>query len=152
MKELKDEAVKNGAVTEDSIKEFARLWYRKLDVHAPMVELLPMLLDQDLKLVFPEATEYGWKGFENWYQRVIRTFFDEEHTVLSCEAEIDGGSATVKVVVEWHASLWNPPEYSSRRIMAIAYQTWKVVSMDGQLKISQYIVDKFEYKEGSAEL
>lgn len=139
-------------LTEETINNFAVDWYQKLDVHAPMVDLLPMLIDKDLKLVFPEATEYGWKGFENWYQRVIRIFFDEEHTVKKCKPEINGDSATVKVVVEWNASIWNPPEDSSQRIMAIAYQTWKVVLVDGQLKISEYIVDEFEYKEGSAEL
>lgn len=139
-------------MTNDSINEFARNWYKKLDVHAPMVEILPMLIDRDLELVFPEATEYEWKGFEHWYQRVIRIFFDEEHTVKECTVEIDGDTAEAKVVVEWHASVWNPPEDSSKRIMMLAYQTWNLVLVDDSLRISKYIVDKIEYKQGSAKL
>lgn len=149
---MKNKAIKKGALSDDSIDEFARNWYRKLDVHAPMVEYLPMLADKDLKLVFPEATEYGWKGFENWYQRIIRTFFDEEHILQKCIAEIEGDTAEVKILVEWNASYWNPPEVSSHRIMAVAYQTWHVVLVEGQIKINQYIVDNFEYRKGSAEL
>lgn len=139
-------------MTNDSINVFARNWYKKLDVHAPMVEILPMLMDKDLELVFPEATEYGWSGFENWYQRVIRTFFDEKHTLQDCIPNIDGDTAEVKVVVEWHASVWNPPEDTSKRIKMLAYQTWNMVLADGGMKISKYIVEKIEYRKGSAEL
>jgi len=46
-----------------------------------LVELLPLLADADLEMVFPEATEKGHAGFEHWYERVIRIFFDEVHTV-----------------------------------------------------------------------
>lgn len=135
-----------------TIENFAKDWYKKLDVHAPMVELLPMLADQELEMVFPEATIYGWAGFEGWFQRVIRIFFDEVHTVKVVDPEIKGDSALVKVVVQWEASVWNAPEAFSKRIVCDAFQTWEVKLVDNKIVITKYIVDGLEYHEGSATL
>jgi hypothetical protein len=63
-------------LTEQEVRTFAEDWYRKLDVHAPLSQLLPLLADEDLEMRFPEATERGHEGFEHWYERVIRIFFD----------------------------------------------------------------------------
>ena len=40
-----------------------------------MVELLPMLADEELEMVFPEATVYGYAGFEGcikWHSSTAR--------------------------------------------------------------------------------
>ncbi len=140
-------------LTTESIEQLAIDWYRKLDVHAPMVELLPMLADEELEMVFPEATVYGYAGFEGWFQRVIRIFFDEVHTVKKVEAQLNGEMATVAVVVQWEASVWNAPEAYSKRIKLDAYQTWDVrLGITGQPVITKYTVDKLVYHEGSATL
>ncbi len=140
-------------LTNESIQALAEEWYKKLDVHAPMVEVLPMLVDDGLEMVFPEATVYGWAGFEGWFQRVIRIFFDEVHTVKSVESEIDGDTATTKVVVQWEASVWDGPDAYSKRIKLDAYQTWGIKeSADGKPQITLYTVDELKYHEGSAEL
>lgn len=140
-------------LTKEAIEELATVWYRKLDVHVPMVEVLPHLLNDGLEMVFPEATVYGWAGFEGWFQRVIRIFFDEVHTVKVVEPVITGDKATVKVVVQWEASVWNAPEPYSKRIKCDAFQTWEVVlNEEGTAVISKYIVDGLEYHEGSATL
>ena len=141
-------------LTKDEIQEMAVAWYRKLDVHAPMVEILPMLADDGLEMVFPESTVYGWAGFEGWYQRVIRIFFDEVHTVKKAEPVINGDEADVNVVVQWEASVWNPPAAYSARIKCDAYQRWKVrrSPVTGKAVVTQYIVDSIEYHEGSARL
>lgn len=136
----------------ESIEKLANDWYRKLDVHAPMVKLLPMLADKELQMVFPEATITGWAGFEGWFQRVIRIFFDEVHTVKEVKSEITGDSAVVKVVVQWEASVWNAPEAMSKRIVCDAFQTWEVKLIDKKVVITKYIVDGLEYHEGSATL
>ena len=52
------------ALTNEDIKEMVVAWYKKLDVHAPMTEILPFLVDDGLEMVFPEATVEGWAGFE----------------------------------------------------------------------------------------
>jgi hypothetical protein len=140
-------------LTKESIENFAADWYKKLDVHVPMVEVLPMLDDKDLQMVFPEATVYGHAGFEGWFQRVIRLFFDEVHTLKRVEPVIQNGTATVKVVVQWEASIWNGPEPFSKRIKADAYQTWEMkANAAGQPVITKYIVDDLKYHEGSATL
>jgi hypothetical protein len=139
-------------LTQQSIQSLAEAWYKKLDVHAPMVELLPMLADEELEMVFPEATVYGYAGFEGWFQRVIRIFFDEVHTVKSADAIITGDTAVVKVVVKWEASVWNSPEAYSKRITLDAFQTWDVKLVGGKVIITKYTVDDLKYYEGSAKL
>jgi len=140
-------------LTEQSIKSFAESWYKLLDVHAPQVELLPLLDNEKLEMIFPEATVYGHAGFEGWYQRVIRIFFDEVHTVKEVQSEISGDSASVKVVVQWEASVWSAPEANSKRIVLDAYQTWDVkINSEDRLVVSKYTVDEIKYHEGSAKL
>ncbi|RAJ93178.1 hypothetical protein LX87_04690 [Larkinella arboricola] len=139
-------------LTQEAITALADVWYKKLDVHAPMVELLPLLADEELEMVFPEATITGWAGFEGWFQRVIRIFFDEVHTLKEVTPTIQGDQAEVKVIVQWEASVWNAPEATSKRIVADAYQTWQVKLQGDQPVITRYVVDDLKYHEGSATL
>ena len=68
-------------LTVAEVKQLAAEWYRKLDVHAPLIELLP-LVAEDAEMKFPEATLHGQAEFEGWYEGVIRIFFDEVHTLI----------------------------------------------------------------------
>jgi predicted metal-dependent phosphoesterase TrpH len=140
-------------LTESEVREFAEAWYRKLDVHEPLENYRP-LLTEDVEMVFPEATVKGFEGFTGWYERVIRIFFDEVHTVKETTLEtVSDEQATVKVVVKWEASVWNPPEPYSKRITLDAYQTWIVKrSPAGTPAVATYIVDELKYYEGSATL
>jgi hypothetical protein len=141
-------------LSEQEIKQFAMDWYRKLDVHAPMVQLLPMLAGEELEMRFPDASVRGHAGFEEWYQRVIRVFFDEVHTVKEVTVTSLGDRADVKVVVNWEGSVWRPPAAKSERIVLDAFQTWVVARspQTGKLIIVTYIVDSMDYHEGSARL
>ena len=141
-------------MTSEEITAFAKDWYEKLDVHAPMVDILPMLSDEELTMVFPEATLNGLSEFENWYQGVIRIFFDEVHIVKKVDADISDDKAAVKVVVQWEASRWNPPARFSDRIKLDAYQTWDVKKSPktGKPVITRYVVDELRYHENSAKL
>lgn len=150
---LETEKTSTATLTKEAIEEFANDWYKKLDVHVPMVDVLPMLADDGLEMVFPEVTVYGQAGFEGWFQRVVRLFFDEVHTVKKVEPDINGDKATVKVVVQWEASKWDAPEAFSKRIKADAFQTWEMkLNQKGKPVISKYVVDDFVYHEGSATL
>jgi hypothetical protein len=142
------------ALTAAEITEFATAWYKKLDIHVPMVEVLPMLAPEGLVMKFPETTAYGLADFESWYQRVIRIFFDEVHTVKEVTPIIRGNQAEVHVVVEWQASVWNPPQARSSRIVLDADQTWTVrrSSRSGAIEIANYTVNGLNYHEGSAKL
>jgi hypothetical protein len=141
-------------LTENEIQEFAADWYRKLDVHAPLEEYIP-LLAEEVEMRFPEATVTGFEGFKGWYERVIEIFFDEIHTLKEVKlTSVNGENADVKVVVNWQASVWKPPAPKSERIVLDAYQTWVVKRSPKTQKpvISLYVVDSLDYAEGSAKL
>lgn len=143
-------------LTVEIVNNLVTEWYKKLDVHAPMVEIIPMLATDGVHMVFPEATLDGLAAFESWYQGVIRIFFDEVHKVKSVNTEIDssGAQASVKIVVHWEASKWSPPARSSDRLKLDAYQTWTVAWSDvvNSPVITLYTVDELRYDEDSAKL
>lgn len=141
-------------LNQTELQSFAEEWYRKLDVHAPLAEFVPLLADRGLEMVFPEATVTGFEGFKGWYERVIGVFFDEVHTVKLVELVEAGDIAEVKVVVKWEASVWNAPEPRSSRIVLDAYQTWLVQRSPESQKpvVLRYTVDSLDYAEGSAKL
>jgi hypothetical protein len=140
-------------LSQEEIAEYARAWYQKLDVHAPMVEILP-LLSEDAEMFWPEGVTKGHAGFESWYQRVIRIFFDEVHTVTEVTTAGGTGDVDVKVVVNWQAKVWNPPEAKSKWLGFDAYQSWVVRRSpeSGKPVLVRYVVDKLDPMEGSASL
>ncbi|MGO8692463.1 MAG: hypothetical protein ACLQMF_02220 [Rectinemataceae bacterium] len=144
----------NKGLSAEEVKSLAKVWYEKLDVHAPMVELLPMLLDKGLEMRFPEGTLRGWSGFEGWYQGVMRFFFDEVHEVKKVDVDLSGDTADVKVVVNWQAHRWKPPAAKSEWLGFDAYQTWVVKRSPETQKpvIATYIVEELRPMKGSVAL
>jgi hypothetical protein len=141
------------ALTADSVWNFAAAWYRALDRHDEVETILPYLVDDGLKLVFPEATKYGHAGFRDWYAAVTNRFFDEVHTLR--EATITAStedSAEVKVVVNWQAKIWNNPGPRSEWLGFDAYQTWTVVRGPDGPQVKAYVVDELKPMPGSASL
>lgn len=144
----------SGVLTESELKEFAVDWYKKLDVHASADEYAP-LLAADVELRFPEATVKGVAGFNDWYFSAINSYFDEVHIVKQVKlTSSTPEQSEVKVVVKWEASLWKPPAATSERVVLDAYQTWivKRSPQTNQPVIALYIVDEFQYYEGSFKL
>ena len=143
-------------LAENEVRDMVIDWYQKLDVHAPMVDILPLLSDTELHMKFPEATLTSLAEFEGWYQGVIRIFFDEVHTMkeLNVTVSPDGSKADIKLMVYWEASTWTPPDRYSKRLMMDAYQTWVVKRSptSGLPVVVSYIVDKLDPKPGSAAL
>jgi hypothetical protein len=141
-------------ITESEIQAFARTWYEKLDVHAPLHEFAGLLTEEGLEMVFPEGTVKGLDGFASWYERVIRLFFDEVHQIKKAKVGLRGAEADVEVVVHWAASRWTPPAAKSERIELDAFQTWTVRrdAETGNVVVSRYVVERIEYSEGSAKL
>ncbi len=144
------------ALTEQEVRDLINNWYYKLDVHEPMVDLLPMLPTEGLTQKWPEVTVTDLAGFEEWYQRVIRTFFDEQHELQELNITItpDGEKADIKLIVYWEASAWKPGDRNSKKLMMDAHQTWEVVrsAQTGNPVIKTIIVDKIVEREGSAAL
>ncbi|MFM2303593.1 MAG: hypothetical protein RLZZ135_1003 [Cyanobacteriota bacterium] len=130
-------------LTESEVKQLVDDWYLKLDVHAPISEILPLLAGETLEMQLPETTLHGLDAFQSWYDRVIHTFFDEVHTLQTLDIAINGDRADVHLVVRWEASRWNAPAPKSERLAFDAVQRW-VVGRSPQTQqpaIVTYIVD-----------
>lgn len=141
-------------LTELEVQELAADWYKKLDVHVPMVDILPLLDNESLQMKFPESTLTSLAEFEGWYQKVIRLFFDEVHTLKEVTVKLNDEQADVHVVVEWQASVWNAPAAKSARIILDADQTWivKRSKQTGKAVIATYVVNALNYHDNSAKL
>jgi hypothetical protein len=152
---------------EAEVKQLVDTWYAKLDVHAPVEELLPLLADNGLEMQLPEVTLHGQAEFIPWYERVIRIFFDETHTMKELhitltealgetEVEVDASStqAQVQLVVNWQAHRWTPPAAKSEWLGFDAKQRWVVQRLPNTEKpvIVTYIVDALIPMEGSVSL
>ncbi|GAA3424166.1 nuclear transport factor 2 family protein [Streptosporangium sandarakinum] len=137
------------------VEEWVANWYRALDRHDDIERLWYHLAgDEDLVMVFPEATARGHDDFRKWYETVTNRFFDEQHRVTSVKVGAwRDGAATIEVVVNWQARVWNPPAPTSLWLGFDAYQTWEIVA-DGpdHPRIRKYVVDRLEPMPGSAEL
>jgi hypothetical protein len=142
------------ALTEAAIRTMVSDWYVALDRHVPLKEALAYLVDEGLEMRFPEATARGHEGFADWYQAGTNRFFDEVHTVTSVEVRsLTATTADVKVVVNWQATIWNPPAAKSVWLGFDAYQTWEVAAgADGSPQIKTYVVDSLDPMPGSASL
>lgn len=75
-------------LSELAVRELALNWYRLLDRHAPVEELLVHLAGDELVMRFPEAEVRGQDGFTGWYEGVIRRFFDEVHDVTTLKVDL----------------------------------------------------------------
>jgi hypothetical protein len=142
-------------LTEEEIRRFTAAWYYALDIHAPVEECYRLLADRDLNMQFPDGDIRDFTTFKKWYDRVTGLFFDESHNVQSVKPKINGVEAEVEVVVGWQASWFEPPAAKSKRTSMNAIQRWKVrrsTKNSYGVEIVQYMVDRFEYAPGFAQL
>ncbi|QES51086.1 hypothetical protein DEJ50_27870 [Streptomyces venezuelae] len=140
-------------LTESAIRSFAEKWYVALDQHIPLDQVLAFITG-DLEFRVPEDTFTGHRGFGRWYEAVTHRFFDEVHTVTKVEPVIeDGGDrATVRVLVNWQAKIWDPPAARSQWLGFDADQTWTVVSGPDGPQIKTYEVNELAPMPGSGSL
>lgn len=133
-------------ITKNKIEELVINWYKCLDVHAPLIEVLGFLAKDGLEMRFPESTIRTETEFAGWYETVTNKFFDEAHDPKITSMDIVGDTANVQVLVNWKASTWTPPEPCSEKLNFDAYQTWVVKEEEktGKPLILTYIVDKLE--------
>lgn len=139
---------------ETEVKRLVDDWYQKLDVHAPVDELLPMLAESSLEMVFPEATLTTIDEFKGWYHAVTNRFFDEVHEMKSLDIKPRGAEADVTLVVNWQARIWNPPDRNSKWLGFDARQSWIVArsAVDGRAVVQKYVVDGLDPMPGSSSL
>ena len=139
-------------LTEAHVRKLVDDWYHALDVHVPFEEIVPFVASSGLEMYWPEGPTFGVDGFKGWYDRVTRTFFDEVHTMKDLVITPRGDEADVKLVVNWQARVWNPPDPKSKWLGMDARQTWVVRSEGGRAVIAKYVVDGLDLMEGSATL
>ena len=139
-------------LSEAAVKKLVDDWYLALDVHAPVETLVPMVASNGLEMYWPEGPTFGVDEFKGWYDRVTKTFFDEVHTMKDLVITPRGEEADVKLVVNWQARVWNPPDAKSKWLGMDARQTWVVRSEEGRPVIQKYVVDGLDLMEGSSTL
>jgi hypothetical protein len=156
------------AISLDEIKKFVAAWYRALDQHVAPAECAQLVSDKNLEMVFPEKTLHGVSDFLAWYAGgtysdgtqapgVINIFFDENHNVVSVDAQISGDQATLDVVVAWQASWFEAPAAKSKRVSLDATQRWVVRASSKNaygLEVTSYnaMSKPFQYAPGFARL
>ncbi|MEV7028145.1 nuclear transport factor 2 family protein [Kitasatospora sp. NPDC093558] len=139
--------------TRAALEQFAKDWYTALDRHDPLEQVTAYLAEDGLVMNFPEGTSRGLAAFADWYDKVTRTFFDEEHTVTSVEIDrVEGTRTVLKVVVNWQTKVWNPPQARSVWKGFDAYQTWTVDTAGATPRILTYTVDALTAMPGSPQL
>lgn len=142
------------SLTNYEIHELIFQWYKRLDIHAPVAELLQLVHSSELEMKFPEITVKNVDDFKKWYDSAIHKFFDETHELKMLNLENRGDISEIKLVVNWQAKIWNPPAAKSNWIGMDAYQSL-VIKRDLKTQkaaISVYTVDKMEALAGSAAL
>lgn len=141
-------------LTETGVKDFVINWYRQLDVHAPLTDLLPRLIPEGLVMRLPETTLHGIPDFIKWYEGVTHRFFDEAHEMKELHVHISDNQAEVNLIVNWQAHIWNAPAPNSQWIGFDATQSWivKVSPETNQMIVTTYNVDKFVPMPGSPDL
>jgi hypothetical protein len=144
-------------ITQQQVHDLAVAWYLALDQHAPIERCYEMLAEEGLVMAFPDGDIKDYASFKVWYDRVTNLFFDENHTVQSVEATIEGDQAKARVVVGWQASWFEPPAAKSKRVSMDAFQDWTVRRTTRNrwgLEIIYYnaTAEPFQYAPGFARL
>jgi hypothetical protein len=148
-------AIDGTPLTAVTIRHLVTDWYRALDLHVPLSDATSMLDDADLVMQFPEGEVRGHDGFAEWYDRVTRIFFDEQHVVKSVNVDfVSPSEAEVKVLVNWQAKVWHPPAPRSEWLGFDSAQTWRVRRRNGcgDPVIRRYVVDSLDPMTGSGSL
>jgi hypothetical protein len=140
-------------LTREEIAPFVAEWYRNLDVHAPGGTVAAMVTD-DVEFQLPEGPVIGVDAFREWYEGVIRIFFDEVHTVTRVAVSWSDQRALVKVTINWQARRWSPPAARSQWIGFDIDQDWELLrsAATGGPVIARYVVNEVRPMAGSPPL
>jgi hypothetical protein len=147
-------AAMTGPIGQEEARAFADAWYKALDQHVSADIVAAMVADEGLEFRLPEGVLRGRDEFREWYEGVIRIFFDEVHTVTSVVVSGTADPVDVKVVVNWQARRWHPPAPRSQWIGFDAYQSWQMARdpASGRAVITRYVVDELRPMPGSPPL
>ncbi len=133
------------------IDDLVHEWYHKLDVHAPVEDMLALLAEEGLEMRFPEGTLRDRNEFRPLYQGWIRSYFDEIHELKKLSVTPAGDTSEVRIVVNWRFRIWNPPAPKSRWLEYDVSQAWGVQRSPtaGRAVMTAYTVEAMEPRNGS---
>jgi quinol monooxygenase YgiN len=124
----------------DEVGELVRDWFAKLSAHAPVRELLPMLVTDGLVMELPEATLTSEAKFRKWYTGVGNAYYGQSYEIEYLEAtEVPGSLAVdLELSVSWKARRAGDGASLAFR----ARQSWRLVRCpkSGQALIARYQV------------
>lgn len=129
------------ALTDEELLQFGKIWFNKLNKHAKVEELLKMVSDTQLEMIFPEQTIRNSEDFRSWYDAVGENYYDQDHTIEKFAIEISDG-AKIDVVVVWRAK----QKADGVSLAVRVRQTWIITQSitSRQPVISNYVVHSFE--------
>ena len=106
-------------ITEQMIRDFLGNWYRMMDTHAPLEEVLPCIDPVRFRMrIIDGPVLEGESGFSQWYHEKNATSFDSLHTVRHIDITIHGDTADVVILADWSGRNWVIPGVKSE---AVAY-------------------------------
>ena len=127
-------------ITEEELVQFGQSWFDKLNRHTQVEELLEMVSDTNLEMVFPEQTIRNYDDFRDWYDVVGKTYYAQDHTIEKFDIQISD-AAKINVVVVWRAKQLADDKSLAVRVT----QTWVVTNSltNGLPVITNYEIHSF---------
>jgi quinol monooxygenase YgiN len=127
---------------QEEVERFAGDWFERLNRHADLAEMLPLIADDGLEMVFPERTLRSRADFADWYAAVGRAYRDQDHVVKRVQVTPGPAGTDVDVTVTWRAVATE----DGSRIAANAEQSWTLVRSQatGEPAIRTYRVRTFQ--------
>ncbi|HMH94537.1 MAG TPA: antibiotic biosynthesis monooxygenase [Streptosporangiaceae bacterium] len=126
----------------DEVSQFVRDWFAKLSAHAPVRELLPMLVTDGLVMELPEATLTSEAKFRKWYTRVGNAYYGQSYEIEYLEAAEVPGSLAVDLAL---SVIWTARRAGDGASLAFrARQSWRLVRCP---KTGQALIARFQVRE-----
>jgi hypothetical protein len=139
-------------LTETDVRDLAVEFYRLVDGHAPVEEFIPILSEENLKIVLPNVEITSIEEFRAWHGRMIRGFFDGSHTIYDVEVvSATDEEVKAKVVLIWNARVWDPPSPKSEPISMLTYASYVIRRSPKTQKpvVVTYCLDAVKHAVGS---
>jgi len=142
-------------LSKQEVELLALNFYRAFDTHADATICLQYLDhdSQDFEMLFLKDRIRSKDEFIKWYNKTIRTSFDESHKLKEIVnfKEEENGTVKLDVIIAWESSTWTPPDANSIRYKADIEQSWIVTRSSSSSKplFQKYILGNVTYSSPS---
>lgn len=139
-------------LSREEVELLAVNFYHAFDTHADSENCLQYLDydSQNFEMLFLKDRVRSKDEFIKWYNKTIRTSFDESHKLKEIVNFTEEGSGIVEVdvIIAWESSRWTPPDANSIRYKADIEQRWVVTRSSSSYKplFQKYILGNVTYR------